>query len=205
MFYRLTCKYSRQFELKLSNLDSLVHQTSSCWFSVQSLCNVEYLSLSSLFPSLMVFTATFPLKPCLVRLLWTVDESTEGLNASLTSADFFSLYLKDITFRCCSSVVFRPFLLSSPCPVSWFFLRKLFSKVFIALWGITLLINKYSFIPVKLCYCQHFSYIQLKKGEQILCFCVRLLVTKCLKIEYISGSLLSCLLYVDNSLVHHLV
>lgn len=121
------------------------------------------------------------------------------------SADFFPLYLKDITFRCCSSVVFRPFLLSSPCPVSWFFLRKLFSKVFIALWGITLLINKYSFIPVKLCYCRHFSYIQLKKGEQILCFCVRLLVTKCLKIEYISGSLLSCLLYVDNSLVHHLI
>jgi len=40
--------------------------------------------------------------------------------------------------------------------------------------------------------------MQLKKWEQMMCLCDRLLVTKCLKIPFKMASLLSCLLCVDT-------
>jgi len=46
--------------------------------------------------------------------------------------------------------------------------------------------------------------MQLKKWEQMMCLCDRLLVTKCLKIQFKMASLLSCLLCVDTTLVHPL-
>lgn len=62
--------------------------------------------------------------------------------------------------------------------------------------GIALL-HKYYFMLVKLCNRWHFLLIELKKWEEMMCFCGRLLVIKCLKIQVKIG--LPCL---DTILVH---
>lgn len=55
-------------------------------------------------------------------------------------------------------------------------------------------------MSVWLCFLWHFSWIQL----QIMCFCKRLLVKKCLKIQFKNGSLQNCLLCAGTKLVHPL-
>lgn len=57
--------------------------------------------------------------------------------------------------------------------------------------GITLLVHKYNFMPVKLCHLWHFVADRAKKCEEIMCYCDRLLAKKWQKILFKSGSLLS--------------
>lgn len=67
--------------------------------------------------------------------------------------------------------------------------------------GIHLLMKKILFY---VCQTVFNSKIQLHKFKQIRCFCKRLLVTKCLEMQFKIASLLRCLLYVDATLVHPL-
>lgn len=58
--------------------------------------------------------------------------------------------------------------------------------------GITLLVHKYNFMPVKLCHLWHFVADRAKKWEEIMCYCDRLFAKKkWQKILFESGSLLS--------------
>lgn len=50
-----------------------------------------------------------------------------------------------------------------------------------------------------------FLEIQLKKLDETVCFCNRLLAAKYPKIQFKVDSLLSCLLRVNTTLVHYLV
>ena len=86
-----------------SGEDSCLHKTCCHWFSVQFLCNLSYLSFFSLFP--LFKNDFFSWRLFLMRLQWTVDGSTEGPDASLSSCVgfYFLPFLKDITFRYCSS------------------------------------------------------------------------------------------------------
>ena len=73
---------------------------------------LQQLSLFSLFPFLKngFLTVTLPWRPFLMRLGPTADGLTEGPGASLRSCVWslleFLLFLKDITFRHCSSLTF---------------------------------------------------------------------------------------------------
>lgn len=44
--------------------------------------------------------------------------------------------------------------------------------------GITLLVHKYNFMPVKLCHLWHFVADRAKKREEIMCYCDRLFAKK---------------------------
>lgn len=91
--------------------DSSLYKISCHWFSVQFLCDLANLSLSSLFFFLMngFLSATLSLRQRLIRLQWTVHGPTEGPDTSLMSCvkslKHFSVFLKHMTFRYWTSAV----------------------------------------------------------------------------------------------------
>lgn len=91
--------------------DSSLYKISCHWFSVQFLCDLANLSLSSLFFFLKngFLSATLSLRQRLIRLQWTVHGPTEGPDASLMSCvkslNHFSVFLKNMTFRYWTSAV----------------------------------------------------------------------------------------------------
>lgn len=94
------------FNQKCQILDSPLHQT---WVSVQFLCELAYLSLLPVSPSLSFSTGTFELRPFLMSLQGTVKAQMHL--SCINSLMDFLLFLKDLTFTPCPLLPFFCLLL----------------------------------------------------------------------------------------------
>lgn len=114
------------------------------------------------------------------------------------------MFIKSMIFICYRQVCRLLLVLSPTCPISNVLMDTLhtlprYSKILAnSTFGIALLVQKYYFIPIKLCYLVHYSGIQLKTWEQLMCFGNRQLLKIQFKIDYLR----SCLLCVDSTLVY---
>ena len=160
--------------------------------------HLAYFILFTLFPPLKngFLTATLPCRAFLMRIQCTIDASTECPNPSFRSCVQITSYFffKVITFWYCLSAVdyfFTPdassFVRSSSSFLTFSqdtlhaILRHTNFSANSSL-RITLLVQKYCFVSANLCYVLHF--LELKKWEQTMCICHRLLVTKCWEITF---------------------
>lgn len=153
-----------------------------------------------------------------------VDGSNEGPDLTLRfhvrSLLYFSSFFRfsnednfQILFICYGQL-FRLsiFLMSSSCAISNdFFKDKLLTMSGYANFSIdssleiTLLLQVYYFMSAKLCYRWHFLWFQLNKCDQMKYLCNKRLQTKCLKINFKIGSVLSCLELDAFSMIHRSV
>lgn len=146
-----------------------------------------------------------PLRPFLMRLQWKVDESTDGPEASLRSLlDFFPISFRwfpsavDSVFRCATSS-FVKFLFKDILHNILQYTKFSASSSL----RITLLVQKYFFLSVKVHYLWNFEKIRNKKWKQIAWFwvCLGFFASKKVpeNIIFKNGSFPSLIRYKDSS------